>query len=268
MSDPAETPAEPQAAPETPKIAEVEKPTPAAPQQQLTLEAPAPKADIKADPAVRAAIDQARAEATAEANRQAAAVAEKIRAEATTEVEERLRKEAAEAARVAEMNEREKLEHEIKKRDEAIKANEDAVKAAQAQADASAKQLDFVRALTSSGLRMPTREDKTVDPALERIAFEKVQAQVAGGLSLAEALADVAKTDPYLFARPTEPQAPTLTSTSAGQGAQRGAVSQGTSPAADPEKDWLVAPRDEFNHYIKTRGYLKDAEPARKRRVH
>jgi colicin import membrane protein len=247
---------EPSQAPEQAPAPAAAAPTPAASQQlELEPETAESQPPVESDPVYRAAIERAKVEAAEAERARLAAREEQIRAEATQAAEERMRNEAAEAKRVAEMGAQERLEHELEKQKAANAERDEKIKAAEANAAEANSRLAVTQALSDAGLRLASRADGTPDEALRRVAFERVAEKIAAGVPIAEAVSELHKTDPALFAAPPA-VAPELTSTSAGQGQARGSVSTARAPSAGAEFNALKLSKSDYERWKAGNGYL------------
>ena len=206
--------------PETPATAQdgarepVPNPVPQPQPQPVDIEAllAAERTRLQADLDQR--IEQARAEAIAA---EKARVAEEQRLAALTEAERE-----QERLRVAE----EKQQNLARELDEAkrLRAEESA---------RAARELRFANAVAEGDLRFARGSDGTTDPALRELAFSKASELIAaseGQLTEAQALAQLATTSPWMFAR-TEAPAPAGSTNTGSPGAPASRV-----PAPPPRK--------------------------------
>jgi hypothetical protein len=237
-----------------PVQAQPQEPVPAA-SALAKVEAAEKPTPVESDPVYRAAIERAKVEAAEAERARLAAREEQIRAEATQAAEERMRTEAAEAKRVAEMGAQERLEHELEKMRAANAERDEKIKAAEAKVAEANSRLSVTQALSDAGLRLASRADGTPDEALRRVAFERVAEKIASGVPVVEAVAELHKTDPALFAAPPA-VAPELTSTSAGQSAPRGSVSTVRAPSESGEVNVLKMSKSEYERWKAGNGYL------------
>jgi hypothetical protein len=214
-TQPTETQAEP--ADPSPAPAAAPTPAPAAPDIEALLAAERVKLQADVDARIAAAREEA---IVAERER----VAEEQRQAAMTEAEREL-----ERGRAADA-ERQRLADEL--------AAERARVADKArEAEAVARKLALADALTESDLRLARSADGSIDPALRELVYAKAEQLTASGKTQAEALADLAKTSPWMFA--TGPSAAPTTTT--GSGATTGSR---VHPPLPPEIDIKNNPQD------------------------
>lgn len=216
--------------PETPATAQdgarepVPNPVPQPQPQPVDIEAllEAERARLQADLDQR--IEQARAEAIAA---EKARVAEEQRLAALTEAERE-----QERLRVAE-EKKQVLEHEL----------EEAKRQRAEEAARAAREIRFANAIAEGDLRFARGSDGTTDPALRELAFNKASELIAaseGKLTEAQALAQLATTSPWMFAR-TEAPAPGSTNTGS-PGAPASRV-----PAPPPRKLDVIHNDDDYH---------------------
>jgi flagella basal body P-ring formation protein FlgA len=177
-----ETPAQPAptVASQEPAPTQAEAPAPAPIDVEQLLAAERARLQAEREQAVAAAREEAIAA-------ERARLAEEQRQAAMTEAERE-----AEKVRLADV-ERKRLASEL----ESAQARESA-KAR--EADEAARQLAFAEALTDSDVRLVRGANGTIDPGLRKLAFERAEALAKTGLSHADALAELAKTQPWMFA--------------------------------------------------------------------
>ncbi len=215
--------------PETPATAQdgarepVPNPVPQPQPQPVDIEAllAAERARLQADLDQR--IEQARAEAIAA---EKARVAEEQRLAALTEAERE-----QERLRVAE----EKQQNLARELDEAKRLRAE-------EAARAARELRFANAIAEGDLRFARGSDGTTDPALRELAFNKASELIAaseGKLTEAQALAQLATTSPWMFAR-TEAPVPGSTNTGS-PGAPASRV-----PAPPPRKLDVIHNDDDY----------------------
>lgn len=203
-----ETPVEQPPAPAASEPAQVPEQPPAPDIEALLA---AERAKLQAD--IDARIAAAREEAI-EAER--ARVAEEQRQAAMTEAERE-----SERARAAEV-ERQRLADELA-------AERARVADKEREAEATARKLALADALTESDLRLARGSDGSVDPALRELVYAKAEQLITAGKSQAQALAELAKTSPWMFAR--------TTTTTGSSGAPGSRVGPPLPPPLDPKNN-------------------------------
>jgi len=192
-------------------------------------------------PDLEALLTAERAKLTAESEAKIAAAVAAAKDEAIAAERERVSEEHRQAALSETEREAERV-RQVEAHAKQLADENAAIRAREAsrttEVEVAARRVAFADALNDADVRLARGPDGAIDPALRQMAFEKAEQAIKasdGKLTSAQAIAELAKTSPWMFAR-VESTGLTNTGSSAGSAARL--------PAPPPPRQKIATPED------------------------